>query len=102
MKDVRAVYFPNAFSPNEDGRNDRFTLFAGEPNVQEVVSMKVFNRWGALVFESGNFPPNGPGQGWDGTFKGELAPAGAYTYVFRVRFLDEVELEYTGVVHLLR
>ncbi|MCB9048867.1 MAG: gliding motility-associated C-terminal domain-containing protein [Lewinellaceae bacterium] len=102
VKDVRAVYFPNAFSPNEDGRNDRFTLFAGEPNVQEVVSMKVFNRWGALVFESGNFPPNGPGQGWDGTFKGELAPAGAYTYVFRVRFLDEVELEYTGVVHLLR
>ncbi|MCB9291063.1 MAG: gliding motility-associated C-terminal domain-containing protein [Lewinellaceae bacterium] len=100
--EVRAVYIPNAFSPNEDGRNDRFTLFGGVPNVQEVVSMQVFNRWGALAFERRNFPPNDNASGWDGAFKGEPAPEGTYTYVFRVRFLDEVELEYTGAVHLVR
>ncbi|MCO6478336.1 MAG: gliding motility-associated C-terminal domain-containing protein [Phaeodactylibacter sp.] len=102
VREVRSVYIPNAFSPNDDGRNDRFTLFADVPNVQEVVDMKVFNRWGAVVFEQSNFLPNSLSQGWDGAFKGKQAPDGAYTYVFRVRFLDEVELEYTGVVHLVR
>lgn len=102
VKEVRAVYIPNAFSPNEDGRNDRFTLFAGLPNVQEVVNMQVFGRWGALIFERSNFSPNDLSLGWDGRFKGREAPAGTYAYVFRVRFLDEVELEYTGAVELVR
>ncbi|MCB0564657.1 MAG: gliding motility-associated C-terminal domain-containing protein [Phaeodactylibacter sp.] len=102
VNEVRSVYIPNAFSPNEDGRNDRFALYADVPNVQEVVSMEIFNRWGALVFERDNFLPNDLSLGWDGTFKGKEAPDGAYAYVFRVRFLDEVELEYTGVVHLVR
>ncbi|MCB0597700.1 MAG: gliding motility-associated C-terminal domain-containing protein, partial [Phaeodactylibacter sp.] len=102
VNEVRSVYIPNAFSPNEDGRNDRFVLYADVPNVQEVASMQIFNRWGAVVFEQSNFLPNDLSLGWDGTFKGKEAPAGAYTYVFRVRFLDEVELEYTGAVHLVR
>jgi len=102
VNEVRAVYIPNAFSPNDDGRNDRFTLFADVPNVQEVANMQVFNRWGTLAFERSNFPPNDLSLGWDGTFKGREAPGGAYAYVFRVRFLDDKELEYTGVVHLVR
>ena len=102
VREVRSVYIPNAFSPNDDGRNDRFALYADVPNVQEVLSMKVFNRWGATVFERDHFLPNDLSIGWDGTFRDKEAPDGAYAYVFRVRFLDEVELEYTGVVHLVR
>ena len=102
VSEVRSVYIPNAFSPNDDGRNDRFTLYADVPNVQEVVSAKIFNRWGATVFERENFLPNDLSLGWNGAFKGKESPDGAYAYVFRVRFLDGVELEYTGVVHLVR
>ncbi|MCO6489911.1 MAG: gliding motility-associated C-terminal domain-containing protein [Phaeodactylibacter sp.] len=102
VNEVRSVYIPNAFSPNEDGRNDRFVVFGDVPNVQEVVSMKAFDRWGALLFEGGGFGPNDLSAGWDGTFKGKLMPAEAYAYVIRVRFLDGVELEYTGAVHLVR
>ena len=102
VSEVRSVYIPNAFSPNDDGRNDRFTLYADVPNVQEVVSARIFNRWGATVFERENFLPNDLSLGWNGAFKGKESPDGAYAYVFRVRFLDGVELEYTGVVHLVR
>ena len=102
VREVRSVYIPNAFSPNDDGRNDRFTLYADVPNVQEVVSARIFNRWGATVFERENFLPNDLSLGWNGAFKGKESPDGAYAYVFRVRFLDGVELEYTGVVHLVR
>lgn len=102
VEEYRAVYIPNAFSPNDDGRNDYFTLFAAQPNVQEVSNLQIFDRWGGMVFERKNFSPNEPSLGWDGKSRDKLAPAGAYTYVFRVRFLDEVELLYTGAVHLLR
>lgn len=102
VDEYRAVYIPNAFSPNDDGRNDRFTLFADMPNVQEIINMQVFNRWGGLVFERSGFLPNDLSMGWDGRVGDKDAPNGPYTYVFKVRFLDEMELVYTGLVNLLR
>ena len=43
------VYVPNAFSPNGDGYNDSFTVFADD-NVLQVRRMAVFERWGGQVF----------------------------------------------------
>ena len=41
----RPVYFPNAFSPNDDGINDVFYIQAGS-NIREIKSFLIFNRWG--------------------------------------------------------
>ena len=52
LKD-REVYIPNAFSPNGDGVNDGFTVFAGS-QVLRVKNLKIYNRWGEVVFENFN------------------------------------------------
>ena len=59
------IYIPNAFSPNFDGYNDYFTLFSND-EVEEILEMSIFDRWGEHVFQRENFQPNDPILGWDG------------------------------------
>ncbi len=70
------VFIPSAFSPNNDGNNDRFSI----KGISIVRHMIIFNRWGKLVYERNNYIASNGTNGWDGTFKGEPMPAGAYTY----------------------
>jgi gliding motility-associated-like protein len=98
----RRVYLPTAFSPNGDGINDRFTIFAATPNVTALASLRVFDRWGGQVFEGFDLAPNQASQGWDGQVDTEAAPPGTYTYVAQVVFLDGVVQRYAGVVVLVR
>jgi gliding motility-associated-like protein len=69
------LYFPNAFTPNNDGINDIF-----KPEEQDILaySMSLYNRWGQKVFETNNI-----NQGWDGKIKGAPAPAGVYFWKAR-------------------
>lgn len=99
--DVRKVYLPNAFSPNADGANDAFTVFAEIGNVQMVEELKIFNRWGALIFENKEFLPNDLQNGWNGTFKGEPMRLGVYVYTATVRFADGQVVRYTGDVSIV-
>jgi gliding motility-associated-like protein len=70
------VFIPSAFTPNGDGRNDVFRpVVAG---MKQFRFMRIYNRWGQLLFNSGS-----PGVGWDGTFKGQKQPSGAYVYVIQ-------------------
>lgn len=98
---ARQVYIPNAFSPNSDGRNDNFTIYAG-PGVRLVRELKVFNRWGGLVFENDHFSPNDPALGWDGMIKGEPAQVGVYAYYAEVEYLDGETLLFEGDVTVVR
>ncbi|MCG8327064.1 MAG: gliding motility-associated C-terminal domain-containing protein, partial [Chitinophagales bacterium] len=97
----RPLYVPNGFSPNDDGVNDGFTIFAG-PGVREIQELLIFNRWGGLVFESNNFQPNEPALGWDGIFKDEPAQIGVYAYYAKVAFIDDVVILVEGDVQLVR
>jgi len=97
---ARFVYGPTAFSPNNDGRNDEFTLFAGS-QVAKINSLQVFNRWGALLFENFNFEPNNLSLGWDGRFKGHMMNPGVYTWFAEVEYLDgQIQLVEGGVTLL--
>ena len=97
----RNVYIPNAFSPDFDGINDKFQIFAGI-DVLQVNTLRIFDRWGELIYEENNFVPNSNEYGWDGTFRGELLNPGVFTYMAEIVFIDgQVEL-YTGAIHLLR
>ncbi len=99
---VRKVFIPNAFSPNQDGSNDYFTIYGAVPNVTEIESLMIFDRWGELVFEKGAFLPNEPAIGWDGSFRGKIQERGIYTYVTKVRFLDQELVVYSGNITLIR
>jgi gliding motility-associated-like protein len=75
--DEAKVRIPDAFTPNGDGHNDRFTVLGAIPMVTHLV---IFDRWGAKVFEEDHFGPADPKAGWDGTVGGQPAPAGIYVY----------------------
>lgn len=101
VKVDRKVFIPNAFTPNDDGNNDGFTVY-GNDLVRLVTKLEVFDRWGELVWIKENFNPNDPGIGWDGTFKGkEMMPA-VFVYKASVVFFDDVEETYYGDVTLIR
>ena len=67
-----------------------------------MLRLKIFNRWGGLVFENANFQPNDPSLGWDGFFKGEPAQVGVYAYFAEVGFIDGISVIYEGDISLVR
>lgn len=101
FEDCQQVYFPNAFSPNDDGINDVFYPQDGG-DVVEVVEMLIFNRWGNLVFENRNFRTNHPSAGWDGRFRGKRLNPDVFTWLAKVRFKNGVEEWQSGDVMLIR
>jgi gliding motility-associated-like protein len=88
------LYVPNAFSPNGDGNNDFYLIF-GE-GIKDL-SLKIFNRWGELVFVSTNQQT-----AWDGRYKGELQPPGVYVYLVEVTYLDDKVVKKQGSLTLIR
>lgn len=97
----REFYVPNAFSPNADGRNDFFTIYGGV-EVESIVSLTIFNRWGGVFYEGNNLIPSNELQGWNGQVKGEDAEQGVYVWMARIRFIDGVVIDYGGDISLLR
>ena len=100
-EDCRQIYFPNAFTPNDDGINDVFLPFDGG-DVAAVRVFKVFDRWGGLVFEAENFQPNDFDRGWDGRIFGRRANEGVYAWFAEVEFRDGVVEMLKGDVLLIR
>lgn len=98
----RDVYFPNVLMPASDNEANRFFYaFSGDRSL--VISrLMVYSRWGELMFEARDISPNDMFSGWDGTFRGESAMPGVYTWVARVAFLDGERLTYSGDVTLVR
>ena len=88
------VGVPSAFSPNGDGDND--VLYVRGAAIA-TLDLKIYNRWGQLVFES-----NSKDKGWDGTFNGQPAPIEAYAYVLHVTFIDGTSKLLKGNITLLR
>ncbi len=95
------VYIPTAFSPNADGINDLFTIYGGD-EVKEIPRLRIFNRWGAMVFASTAIGAGSPGSGWDGQAGGQPAPAGIYVYQAHIIFDDGQLREVSGAVALVR
>ena len=95
------LYIPNVFSPNNDGANDVFMLFSG-PEVVRIRSIRIFDRWGIMVFEKQDFIPNDPAFGWDGTYKGVLQNSGVYVFHGQVEYLDGRVERFKGDVTLMR
>jgi gliding motility-associated-like protein len=92
-----SVFYPNAFTPNNDGINDLFL-----PIGSDVVEfyLVIYNAWGQRVFESRSIE-----KGWDGKVEGKPAPVGSYIYQSRYsgyRNKKLVAFEANGNVTLMR
>lgn len=88
--------FPNAFTPNNDGKNDIFRPL--RDGRQDIVVFRIANRWGQVVFETATTDT----EGWDGKFGGKDMEMGVYQYYIKYRCLDGVYYEKKGDVTLIR
>lgn len=92
------VNVPNAFSPNGDDSNDGFSIIS-DCGLQ-AFEMRVYNSWGLLVFHTNSIT-----EPWDGSYKGQEAPVGKYTYQIAYKTSPNgqlIEDVLTGVVSLFR
>ncbi|MCX6352179.1 MAG: PKD domain-containing protein [Bacteroidetes bacterium] len=95
-------FLPNAFTPGTDGLNDEWkpsSLFIYNATGMKKYdySLKIFDRWGELVFES-----NDVNHGWDGKFYGQLAQDGIYIFILKANGMDNKSFYKTGNITLLR
>ncbi|MBL0044832.1 MAG: PKD domain-containing protein [Flavobacteriales bacterium] len=99
------ITIPNAFTPNPNGgggggfdptdlSNDVFYPFV---RFVKEFNMRIWNRWGELVFES-----NDVSTGWDGYYRGQLSPQDVYVYHVDIRFVDDRTAERSGDLTLFR
>lgn len=93
-----AIYIPNAFTPNNDGKNDIFQVF-GEGIDENRFLMRIFERWGAEIYFSKDIH-----QGWNGMMDGteKKLPAGIYPYFISFYDIKGKYHEYTGHINLVR
>jgi gliding motility-associated-like protein len=89
------IFVPKAWSPNNDGHNDR--LFPLTVNIKELKYFRIFNRWGELVFETSRI-----GEGWNGIYKGTPQISDVYTWTLEAVGEDGKYYKRAGNSVLLR
>ncbi len=94
---ITPFFIPNAFTPNGDGKNETF-YDPGYAFDVSSVTMRIWNRWGQMVFSSDNMS-----HVWDGKdASGKDAPQGVYFYTLKVVQNSGHENDYAGSVTLVR
>ncbi len=94
------VFVPNTFSPNGDGSNDVF--YPRGKGINGIRNMRVYNRWGQVVFERTSLDANDESAGWNGTYKGQPASQDVYVYHLEVLCSNGEKFLYKGDVTLIR
>lgn len=86
-------FVPNSFTPNGDGKNETIRVYPDETMRLKNFSMRIFNRWGQVLYETNN-----PQQGWNG----ENAPEGIYILQAEFNCTGKTSSVYRGTVSLIR
>jgi gliding motility-associated-like protein len=92
----RGVFYPNAFTPNGDGKNDTYSPFVDIPT--SSYEFIIYNRWGQVIFKS-----NDPERAWDGTLGGVGVASGSYIWwCTYISLIDNTRHTERGTVILVR
>lgn len=95
------LFIPNAITPNADGRNDILYII-GNRDVSKVREFTVYDRFGQIVFQARDTPPNDPRYGWNGMRNGVLVASATFAYTARVVMVDTREVMVKGLVTVIR
>jgi gliding motility-associated-like protein len=94
------VFVPNTFSPNGDGSNDVF--YVRGKGLSRVKSLRIFNRWGQVVFDRSNFAVNDASAGWNGTYNGAKAKPDVYIYQLEIWCDNANVVKFEGNIALIQ
>jgi gliding motility-associated-like protein len=89
------IYMVNAFSPNNDGKNEKFIPFP--VGIKELTYFRVLNRWGQTVFFT-----KSTSEGWDGKLAGVEQPSGVYVWMVQGVTWDNKIITKKGTVTVIR
>lgn len=91
------VYIPNTFTPDENNVNDIFYVY-GIGIDEENYKMRIFDRWGELIYFSDVFK-----KGWNGIDKNDaICKQDVYTYKIEIFDYKGVKHDYVGHINLIR
>jgi len=96
----RRIFVPTGFTPNGDFTND-LLLVHGQSSAR-VLEFNIFDRWGELVYQAGNFVVNDETVGWNGKFRDKDMDPGVYVWVLEVQYLDGEKEVLKGESTLIR
>jgi len=94
------LLMPTAFTPNNDNINDYFYPLAR--GIKSITRFSIYNRFGKLVFEAKNFPPNDRTYGWNGQVKGADQSTSIFVYYLEALCYSGERLYKKGSVVLIR
>ena len=92
--ELKPIYIPTAFSPNNDDVNDLYKIVGLEDYTFDLF---IFNRWGVPVYSSSVSDNH-----WDGTYRGDNVPEGTYMLRLNVRDEDGQFRTFTRSLNLFR
>ena len=95
------LFQPNVFSPNGDNNNDWFTIL-GSDGVKVVQNLKIYDRWGELVYFQPLVDFKNPQAGWDGNKDSKPLLPGVFLYSAEVIYINGSRERVAGEVTLLR
>lgn len=97
IKNVYTIYAPTAFSPNFDGINDIFYIYANGID-NDNFNLNIYDRWGEIIYESQDVY-----NGWDGRSKnGNLVKSGSYTWLCSYKNIEGKSYQETGSITVIR
>jgi gliding motility-associated-like protein len=101
VKNQLELFIPNIFTPDGDGINDHFYISV-KNGVKSINIFKIFNRWGELLYSINNPGLNVPSDGWDGRYRGSMAPQGVYVFFISVELENGTLESFYGDFTLIR
>ena len=96
------IYVPTGFTPNGDANNGLLNVFGKSRQVKTILSFKVFDRWGELVYSDTEIPINDLNRGWDGTFRGKDCEPGVFVWTLEAEYQDGSKKSFHGQTTLIR
>ncbi len=99
---INTLYAPNALAPGSSNGNDAFTLYAPAGQVNELIYLRIYDRWGALVFEREHIAASDDTKGWNGYIGNRQAAPGVYVWQVLVEWANGQQEVKKGDLTILR
>ncbi|MBK9257768.1 MAG: gliding motility-associated C-terminal domain-containing protein [Saprospiraceae bacterium] len=99
VKGITIITTPSIFNPA--GTTNKYFTVYGNNNVELIEKMRIYDRWGNLIFSQDNFLPNIPELGWDGKYKGTEVQPGVFVFLIEYRTPTGLEI-HSGDVTIIR
>ena len=97
----RTYFSPNILSINQDNNNDKFFL-SGKNKAVKGLYLRIYDRWGNMIFNGGKFDLNDSNYGWDGLKNGFPVVNGVFVWQAALEYLDGYVQNITGDITVIR